>query len=375
MDRLTSKQLRDLLDFLRAGYACHEQEAFITHLLSGLSTLIPSEVTSYGEVDLRTGWVGDISITPAEAGFSGHRDIFAAHMAEHPIPTYFRQTGNGQAVKISDFLTQRQFHRLGLYQELFRRVGLEDQMAVSLAGPGSSEIGITLGRSRRSFTERERLLLELLRPHLAQVYANAQAAGAMRQEVSVLQQGLERSGQEMVVLSREGRLRRMTPRAHDWLTTYFGPTRAEQLPEALRAWVSHQEAVLGRADDVPPAREPLRVQRDGTCLLVRHLCEAEQCLLLLEEQQTAVQSVSFEQDGLTRREAEVLQWVAQGKTNAEIGDILGISIRTVQKHLEHVYEKLGVETRTAAATVALGWRAEGVGCDPWRALNSSRRRT
>jgi DNA-binding CsgD family transcriptional regulator len=57
--------------------------------------------------------------------------------------------------------------------------------------------------------------------------------------------------------------------------------------------------------------------------------------------------------GLTRREVEVLTLVADGKTNAEIGMILGTSPRTVQKHLEHIFEKLGVETRTAAAVRVL----------------------
>lgn len=56
---------------------------------------------------------------------------------------------------------------------------------------------------------------------------------------------------------------------------------------------------------------------------------------------------------LTGREIEVLHWVACGKTNKDIGDILGLSPRTVNKHLEHVYVKLGVETRTAAAAVAM----------------------
>lgn len=54
---------------------------------------------------------------------------------------------------------------------------------------------------------------------------------------------------------------------------------------------------------------------------------------------------------LTRREAEVLSWLAKGKTNRDIGDILGLSPRTVNKHLEHVYAKLGVETRTSAAAL------------------------
>ena len=57
---------------------------------------------------------------------------------------------------------------------------------------------------------------------------------------------------------------------------------------------------------------------------------------------------------LTPREAEVLYWVSEGKTNPEIALILGSSRRTVEKHVEHILEKLGVETRTAAANLALG---------------------
>lgn len=57
--------------------------------------------------------------------------------------------------------------------------------------------------------------------------------------------------------------------------------------------------------------------------------------------------------GLTPREAEVLYWLAEGKSNAEIGTILGSARRTVEKHVEHVFEKLGVENRTTAAKVAV----------------------
>jgi DNA-binding CsgD family transcriptional regulator len=57
--------------------------------------------------------------------------------------------------------------------------------------------------------------------------------------------------------------------------------------------------------------------------------------------------------GLTLRESEVLYWVAKGKTNRDIGDILGTSPRTITKHMEHILPKLGVETRTAAAHMVL----------------------
>jgi len=57
--------------------------------------------------------------------------------------------------------------------------------------------------------------------------------------------------------------------------------------------------------------------------------------------------------GLTAREAEVLRWIAEGKSNHDIGVILGASTRTIHKHVEHIFSKLSVENRTAAATIAL----------------------
>jgi len=62
---------------------------------------------------------------------------------------------------------------------------------------------------------------------------------------------------------------------------------------------------------------------------------------------------------LTYRERQVLAWVAEGKTNAEIGQILNTRMRTVAKHLEHIFEKLGVERRTAAARIAFEVMAKG----------------
>jgi len=63
-------------------------------------------------------------------------------------------------------------------------------------------------------------------------------------------------------------------------------------------------------------------------------------------------------NGLTRREAEVLLWVSYGKTNKTISEILGISPRTVNKHLEQVFRKLGVETRAAATAIAVRYLAD-----------------
>lgn len=87
------------------------------------------------------------------------------------------------------------------------------------------------------------------------------------------------------------------------------------------------------------------------CLVINFA--AEQATLLLNEESYDFRSKRFEPLGLTRREAEVLGWVTLGKTNSEIGALCVISVRTVQKHIEKVFQKLGVETRTAATRRAL----------------------
>ena len=76
-------------------------------------------------------------------------------------------------------------------------------------------------------------------------------------------------------------------------------------------------------------------------------------LLILEEQTFEFSEELLGPLGLTRREAQVLLWVARGKTDKEVAALLYVSPRTVKKHLEHVYEKLGVNSRTEAVALAL----------------------
>ena len=81
--------------------------------------------------------------------------------------------------------------------------------------------------------------------------------------------------------------------------------------------------------------------------------DEEWLVVLREENDDSTLEALISAFRLTRREAEVLHWLTLGKTNRDIADILGGSPRTVNKHLEHIFEKLGVETRTAAATLAV----------------------
>jgi len=84
-------------------------------------------------------------------------------------------------------------------------------------------------------------------------------------------------------------------------------------------------------------------------LSIRLIPDSRDDLLVLEEENTKVNYGPLQQLELTPREAEALHWLAEGKTNKDIGAILRASPRTMGKHLERVFSKLGVETRTAAA--------------------------
>jgi DNA-binding CsgD family transcriptional regulator len=356
MPVLASRDLGLLLDFLHDAYAVRSRDAFSEHAITRLPVVVPAEIVSYNEVNLpRRRSVVKVSppglLTPETLG------AFERHVDENPLIAHSRRTGDGQALKISDFLTMRQFRRLGLYRELYQPFGVGHQIAVTLPSRSPLVIGFSLNRGRHDFSERERLMLDILRPHLIVAYRNAEAFTDLQRERALAEGALRAVGAELVAISRGGRIRGTTARARAWLSAYFAgaPREGDRLPEDLARWLRSETGKAGAADRVPPPRTPLVVEGPGGRLVVRRLADRERPTLLLEERRTVPDVVSLESLGLTRREAQVLAWVAQGKTNAEIADILGTRPRTVHKHLDHIFAKLGVENRTAAAAQALAW--------------------
>ena len=142
-----------------------------------------------------------------------------------------------------------------------------------------------------------------------------------------------------------------TPLARRWLPAYFD-VPPDQVPTALLDWL--QAAASGR--DVRPL-STASTEHGRVCQLVATVqgrtADEDWLVVLREVSDAATVEATMLAFGLTLRESEVLYWVAKGKTNRDIGDILGSSPATVKKHLERVYEKLGVETRTAAAAMAM----------------------
>lgn len=149
----------------------------------------------------------------------------------------------------------------------------------------------------------------------------------------------------------DGRLVWQTPLARRLLADYFTLV-GEYTPAEVLLWLkTATEAKAAGAEALP--FNALRGDKRLTLTLLYPSGEEEWLLLLREESEKANIEILKRSLKLTPRESEVLYWVSKGKTNREIGNILGASPRTVNKHLERVFEKLGVETRTAAASLAM----------------------
>jgi DNA-binding NarL/FixJ family response regulator len=185
-------------------------------------------------------------------------------------------------------------------------------------------------------------MLARIRVHLA----NARLTQSARAALDV-------SGRYLLAVNGQGQLMWATPQAQKLLSDTLAASSDEDfaLPEPMIQWL--EQAQKGKAASKTaamasfPDNEQLRLQFMGKL-------GPNEFLLRLAKDTSADMPAEFSSElGLTTREGEVLSWLSKGKTNRDIAQILGLSPRTVDKHLEQIYSKLGVENRTAAAAIAV----------------------
>jgi DNA-binding CsgD family transcriptional regulator len=357
MARLTQRDVSDLLDCIGELYAHHDLDSFGQRALALSRKLVPSAYGTYNGVNPRTkgGWY---ATDPAGLDLGLSREDMRLIAGVNPLITHYQCTRDGAARKISDYMTRGRYRETALYREVFRRIGVESQMAFYLPKRPPTSVAVALIRDRDDFTERDRLVLNLLRPHLFRSYRNAELIGQLRKEAALADQVLETSQRGVIILNRRGRVQFCSLRARQWLAAYRLPLRRAggALPDELRRWVRQCRSSAARSASLPAAPQPLTMRREGHRLLIRLLPDSTpgQQMLLLQER-VEPSPVPLQRFGLTPRQAEVLFWVAEGKTSPEIGLILACRTATVNKHMERILGKLGVETRTAAAACA--WQA------------------
>jgi DNA-binding NarL/FixJ family response regulator len=167
------------------------------------------------------------------------------------------------------------------------------------------------------------------------------------------QLALDTAGRPSFAIDDEGAIIWLTPLATATIERLFPEwmPRDGKLPERLAA-----TARLLQQPDVPPgAQASLKMGESAVeCTLLRHSGAGQWLFRLTERREGDAERLLAERHGLTSREAEVLVWISRGKQNREISEILHISPRTVNKHLEQIFEKMGVENRASATAIAVG---------------------
>lgn len=260
---MTNAKLRGALDALHTiGEGCRNSDEFARRGVECLPRLVSSELTTLSVCNLDNG---HRSVVSDQAGAISSREIeaFDRHFFAHPLVCEHGRNPCAVTKRISDLLPETEFQRTPLYGDYYRAIRIDHVMAVPIHVDRRFLVSFVLNRSKRNFSDRDRACLELVRPHLGNLY---------RLSVSA--------------------------------------RRAEHAPAA------HETA-----------------------------------------EDSMVHSAALP---LTARERDVLHWLAAGKTDRDIGAILNISPRTVQKHLQRIYEKLGVETRTAAVMRTLAARRQPI---------------
>jgi DNA-binding CsgD family transcriptional regulator len=321
-----------MLHFIAEAESIGGDQPFAPDLLSELGRLVPADTVMYCELDrVRRRNLLHVD-RPAEEDDSLELDDetrWRALLEEHPL-CLRQQEGHFGAVKLSDFLTQRELHRTWLYDNFFARE-VEYELEVSIPSPPWHTKTFLFDRSGgRDFTERDRLLLDLLQPHLARLWLAGKTHRLLSSALAELDRVDEHDPRGVILLGFGGEVEFASPPTERLLREFFPARSGGQLPAALTEWLESGDP------------KPLIRRRGERRLTVQQADGA----LLLEERDEGIE--------LTARECEVLAWVARGKTNPEIARLLWLAPSTVGKHLENVYAKLGVKTRTAAAARFLG---------------------
>lgn len=362
MSQVTSRDYLMLQDGLRDLYAHHDLDTLPRTTLKLAGNLVPNDLSAFNEVDPHRRRL-NVVFEPADRTdeFMTRVPTWEKYMHQHPVLAHFLDHPAAEPRRISDFLTDEEFRRLDLYTKFYHSIGCNYQIAVAMPSPNPLTMAIAANREDRDFSERDRQVLALLQPHLRQAYENAALITDLSVQLGAAYETLDRIDRAVVVIDERGRVEHASPAAARYSAEHFAGEAdaglARKLPDTLRRWALTQVAALRQDGGRASRPAPLILERNDGRLVIRAATDHRpgRYLLIMHRAAPLESSEPLEGLGLTPREAEALYGVVEGKSSPEIAAQLGISERTVHKHLENTYRKLGVPGRGAAIAKALEW--------------------
>jgi DNA-binding CsgD family transcriptional regulator len=349
---------RALVAFDAIASENHSSQSFVRHALDRLSQLVGSELTTLSLCDLeqqRRIVIG----RPGEALSDDDRAAFDRHFREHPLVRYHSTHPGGPTQRITDCISPRDFRDSLVFADYYRRIGIKHVMALPLRIDDVTVVSVVFHRSGANFGDVDRAVIDILRPPLAALYRTIMAREEARLGQASLKRIAARAGWYTAKVKSDTCLIDVSPDTVQMLQHSFRDAPKSERgepPAALRQWLRRRSVNWGLEWFYPGTAAPYVIMRGGLKLTVHFIPDPltpARGELVMRRERAAMGSDELGALPLTRREREVLAILASGKTNDEIASVLAISPRTVQKHLEHVFDKLGVETRMAAAMCAM----------------------
>lgn len=282
-------------------------------------------------------WQNSDEISPEEL------EIFTEHYQENPLMNAFIIERRPETLKITDLMPAKDFQQTNVYNEFYKRVGVTNQLVAPMTISEDFFMSCSINTIREDFSERDKLILTLIAPHFANAIRNSFA-------YQRLSAALDAGKSGVIAVNAKGKSLFISEYARRLLEKYFAGEKrnAGRLPESLVGWLKQIESAAKATDyKSPPA--PLKIENQKGVLTIRFMYNSgtREKTLMLEEQKS-LSLESLKRFSLTTRETEILFWLTQGKTDDVIAALLNISLRTVHKHVQNIYTKLGVETRVAA---------------------------
>jgi DNA-binding CsgD family transcriptional regulator len=345
MERPTYRETKRVLESIQILNSETSISSLPDRLLSAVGNTVRTEITAFDRWEGPGVHAGTEWFDPPDSLPSSLLEIFNAHVGEHPLVPKLVDAKTTETLRITDCIRFRDFERTGLFNEFYTLVGVQHQMSTRLEIEPELAYSCTLSRSRRDFAEHDRAALDLLKPHLVNAIRIARELAKLRHDLDLLETITTKG---ILVLSMGLKPNYVNRAGTSMLDRFFGKQRSVGLPDELVRFIKSEHAKhLGNAYALPAELIISGPYTAGLHCRVAFDDQAGEISVIFDERR------DFGVDelrawGLTERQAEILLWAYKGKSDEMIGLLCGISTRTVQKHLEHIFRKLGVESRLSA---------------------------
>ncbi len=181
--QLTRADLEAALEFVGTVQAAEDLDSY-RHAVLGIDALVPGNIVSYNEIGAGGGRL--FSVTRPPVLNEENMAVFGRYLEQNPLYVYHSRTDDPAPRALSDMISAEEFHATDIYRQFYAQWDIQDQIAMRLPAPPGTVIAVVINRTSRGFEQRERDLLEAVRPHALQSFRMAAAAERSRREIAEL---------------------------------------------------------------------------------------------------------------------------------------------------------------------------------------------